>query len=217
MAWLDPSQVSSWPEADALGELVLLRSIRHTSGCTRARALTKAFTCISTTTATTTKTTTTTTPRSCKLCEGSRPMMQELQVNRAEFSNFTKSVNSNADVLSMRLLTSGHIALGGSSTVRRTKSWSCGFMDSLRLHNRHTNLGTQMRAGWKYRLFHATWLCIPISRRKLLSIPKSFWISVSACGLVAATPFSTSIVRGQRAQVTSGETSLPKTASKGST
>ena len=118
-------QVSSWPEADALGELVLLRSVRHTSGCHKGKgfnALTKAFACISTTTATTTKTTTTTTPRSCKLCEGSQPMMQEQQANRAELSKFAKSVNSNADVLSMRLLTSGHIALGGSSTVRRTKS-----------------------------------------------------------------------------------------------
>lgn len=33
MAWLDRSQLSSWPEADALEELVLLGGIRHTSGC----------------------------------------------------------------------------------------------------------------------------------------------------------------------------------------
>lgn len=116
-------QVSSWPEADALGELVLLRSIRHTSGCHKGKGFNKGLrlhidddghhhhqnhnhnhTQV------------------MQACEGSRPMMQELQVNGAEFSKFAKSVNSNADVLSMRLLTSGHIALGGSSTVRRTKS-----------------------------------------------------------------------------------------------
>jgi len=116
-------QVSSWPEADALGELVLLRSIRHTSGCHKGKGFNKGLhlhidddghhhhqnhnnnhTQV------------------MQACEGSRPMMQEQQANRAEFSKFAKSVNSNADVLSMRLLTSGHIALGGSSTVRRTKS-----------------------------------------------------------------------------------------------